>query len=169
RALREAESQGGRKTRLPKRQTTLAGKKLEEEKSAEAATQDDARAREIAELQRIEEEERKKGEAAGEPRPYTHRRRDGSDEEAGESDRDRLKKAAEKAPPHPRDEYRHTRRLTVTQALNEDFDRDRGPSLAAQRRAREKARMAAQLAAEPPKKVVREVILPETITVQELS
>jgi translation initiation factor IF-2 len=52
--------------------------------------------------------------------------------------------------------------------LNKDYDRVRGPSLAAQRRAREKARMAADGPKETTKQS-REVVVPETITVQELS
>jgi translation initiation factor IF-2 len=61
-------------------------------------------------------------------------------------------------------------RLTVSQALTEDFvDRgQRGKSLAAQRRAREKARLAA-LGPKEVQKILREVVLPEFITVQELS
>ena len=60
-------------------------------------------------------------------------------------------------------------RLTVTQALNNEYERDRGMSLAAQRRAREKARMAAQTNKQAPEKVMREVILPESIAVGELA
>jgi len=63
-------------------------------------------------------------------------------------------------------------RLTVNQALNEDFDRDaRKRSLASQRRALEKERMKASLHNGPIelKKHVRDVKLPETITVQELA
>ncbi len=82
--------------------------------------------------------------------------------------RDRIKKAAAKPQKKP-DDDRRGGRITITQALNKDYERDRGPSLAAQRRAREKARMAAQPFNEPTQKSVREVILPETITVQELS
>lgn len=59
--------------------------------------------------------------------------------------------------------------LTVTQALNRDYERDRGPSLAAQRRAREKERMKAQNTQAEAVKQVRDVIIPETITVQELA
>ena len=59
-------------------------------------------------------------------------------------------------------------RLTVTQAINRDYERDRGPSLAAQKRAREKARMANKTPIETVK-IVRDVIVPETITVGELA
>lgn len=84
------------------------------------------------------------------------------------SDRDRKKPAA---PPARRQVVQRRRggRITVTQALSGGYDRDRGQSLAAQRRAREKARLAAAGPKEPAAKVLREVILPETITVQELA
>ena len=59
--------------------------------------------------------------------------------------------------------------MTVNQAINRDFDRDRGQSMAAQRRAKEKARLAAMGGSQEKIKVVREVILPEAITVQELA
>jgi translation initiation factor IF-2 len=77
-----------------------------------------------------------------------------------------------KPPPPPRRptvQRRRGGRITVTQAVSGDYDRDRGPSLAAQRRAREKARLAAAGPKAAAAKVAREVILPETITVQELA
>jgi len=90
-----------------------------------------------------------------------------ADAQPTESYRDKIKKAAPKPARTAGD--RRGGRITITQALNKDYDRDRGPSLAAQRRAKEKARLAAQPFQEPTEKTVREVILPETITVQELS
>lgn len=66
------------------------------------------------------------------------------------------------------DRGRRGGKITVTQVLNEDYERDRGPSLAAQRRAREKEKMKSS---EPKESVKQyyEVTVPETITVQELS
>ena len=59
--------------------------------------------------------------------------------------------------------------MTVNQAMNyDDGGFDRMPSLAAQRRAREKERMKAKQTIEHTKQV-RDVIVPEAITVQELS
>ncbi len=90
------------------------------------------------------------------------------DKQPEESFRDKMKKAAPK--PAPRNVGdRRGGRITITQAINKDYERDRGPSLAAQKRAREKARLAAQPFNAPQEKSVREVTLPETITVQELS
>jgi translation initiation factor IF-2 len=59
-------------------------------------------------------------------------------------------------------------KLTVTQALNDDGSDGRFPSLAAQRRARERERMKAMLPQESVK-VTRDVKIPDAITVQELA
>ena len=74
---------------------------------------------------------------------------------------------------HPRDksggERRHSGKLTVSKALNED-EGARARSLAALKRAREKekrAHFAGQSA--PREKQVRDVVVPEAITVQELA
>lgn len=61
---------------------------------------------------------------------------------------------------------RRNGKLTVTQALSNDEDKP-GRSLASMRRLREKRKMAGQ--EKPQQKVIREVIIPEVITVQELS
>ena len=109
------------------------------------------REKELEELQKIEEAEsvaRRPGEEkkpAGAAAPAGRRNLSTEDEEEEESYRKRMKRQAEKQPRRPstEEENRRLRRLTVTQVLNQDYERDRGPSLAAQRRAREKARMAA--------------------------
>ena len=79
----------------------------------------------------------------------------------------RRKKAAKKTPgPNRRD----TGRLTVNRALNSDYNNDRRTrSLAAQKRAREKERMKASQQKIEHVKQVRDVILPEVITVAELA
>ncbi len=86
--------------------------------------------------------------------------------------RDRIKKAHEEAPAAPKrapqTQQKRGGRLTVTQAINRDYERDRGPSLAAQKRAREKARLANKGPIEKIK-ITRDVIVPETITVGELA
>src|SRR6185437_11388040 len=65
-----------------------------------------------------------------------------------------------------REEPRRRGKMTVTRALDSDAD-ERMRSLASVRRAREKLRQQ-QVAAEPTK-IVRDVVIPETITVQELA
>ncbi|MCC6467119.1 MAG: translation initiation factor IF-2 [Alphaproteobacteria bacterium] len=66
------------------------------------------------------------------------------------------------------DERRRAGKITVAQALDDSAD-DRVRSLAAVKRAREKERLRQLQAAAADQKVIREVVVPETITVQELA
>jgi translation initiation factor IF-2 len=155
----------------------------QEESPSSAAVEKSPREREIEELLRIEAEEaakrgvgeERKGPGSAAPGAVLRGvRRDISseDEEEEESYRKRMKRQTERQPKRApaEDKRRGSGRLTVTQVLNEDYERDRGPSLAAQRRAREKARMAAQTGPmQAPEKFSREVVVPEAITVQELA
>lgn len=70
-------------------------------------------------------------------------------------------------PSRGRDEQRHRGKLTVTRALSGEDD-NRARSLAALRRAREKEKRAHQESG-PREKKVRDVVVPEAITVQELA
>ncbi len=173
RALEKSQQDGGKsKSSLPKRRTTIEDKKRQdaENKKKEEEANQSAREKELEELRRIDSEEKPAAPEMGIPNPdKPTSSREGKFKDSPldeESYRDRLKKASKPAPKRPQE--RVSKRITVTQALNRDYDRDRGPSLAAQKRAREKARMAAKNQ-EPAQKVVREVTLPEVITVQELS
>lgn len=158
-------------------------------------TAEQARQRELEELQRIEEEEQQKKRADERRHASTteHTRGPGNvaaqdimresarpgaagrpsfseDEQEEESYRERMKKASVKAPPSRRGEQDRNwnpGRLTVQKALSEDVMEQRGRSLAATRRARAKAHRS--MTAEPQQKVLREVVLPEFITVQELA
>lgn len=176
-ALQKAMAEGEHKSSLPKRHIPVTPDKPAPAK--EPVSADDLRRKELEELQRIEEDERKKSDAAkvaivrpdnsGAP-GFVRRDAKIGEDDGSESYRDRLKKAEAKAPPKPKaTDDRRRSRITVTQAINNDFERDRGPSLAAQKRAREKARMALQNGPIENKKIVRDVVIPETITVQELS
>jgi translation initiation factor IF-2 len=93
-----------------------------------------------------------------------------ADEEEEESYRARMKKANTRAAPVKRDEAdrRGLGKMTIQTALNEDklYDKEKGRSMAAMRRARERARLAGL---ETQQKVMREVVLPEYITVQDLA
>ena len=85
----------------------------------------------------------------------------------------RVEKRQEKpkrgAAPDERGDKRRAGKLTVTRALNEDEGR-RARSLAALKRAREKERRAhGGGSSQPREKQVRDVIVPEAITVQELA
>ena len=178
RALKLAMEQGGgaRRSTLPKRQGPVAPVKKAEPEAPkdEKLSPEDARAKELAEMEQIETEESKlkaqvlENQARmAQHNANTNSRRDGETEV---SYRDRIKKADENKPKRPpQQQSRRGTRMTVNQAINRDFERDRSQSLAAQRRAREKARLAALGPKEAAAKVMREVIVPETITVGELA
>jgi translation initiation factor IF-2 len=192
RALEAALSGQAKKKSLPKRRVmTLEDKKAEEEKKEEELRQarikgeEKKKEQEAAETQKEPEDTEEDEELEVQPltpdmvaqkedtkrsKSFTSPDKDTDDDDDGEalSYRDKMKKAAAKQK-KTSSGGRRGGRITITQALNQDYERDRGPSLAAQRRAREKARMANQAFQEPTHKTVREVILPETITVQELS
>mgnify|MGYP001500083560 CR=1 FL=1 len=83
-------------------------------------------------------------------------------------------KPARRSPLAPRvrqaDNRRRSGKLTVSQALSAEEEEGRSRSLAAARRAREKLRQQQQgHNAAGPKKIVRDVVVPEAITVQELA
>jgi translation initiation factor IF-2 len=95
--------------------------------------------------------------AAGAPRPMVG---------AAELENARRARAVPERPTRKAGEEVNARaRLTVTSATTES-DRDRGPSLAAMRRRRDKQR-GKSTAVQP--KLMREVVIPEAITVQELA
>lgn len=175
-ALQQAMSDDApKKTSLPKRRTTIEDVKAEEAQNRQGSL--GAREKELEELKRIEEDEKQKAAkvqanapAVADTISAADRRKNFTSPDAApvESYRDKLKKAAPKAPPRTLD-ARRGGRMTVTQALNKDYERDRSMSLAAQKRAREKARLAAQGPKMDAQKVFREVIVPETITVGELA
>jgi len=93
-------------------------------------------------------------------------------EDEEDVERERTKRAAAKLPrpsvPTRRDEpRRRAGRLTIAQALDSDSDRIR--SLASVRRQRERAKKQAHGTDESQVKVVRDVVIPESITVQDLA
>lgn len=147
------------------------------------------RRREIEELERIKEEDRLKAEAVEKTRKEQERKlaesrpsspsslplRNSDDEPS--SFRDRIKKSAgrgrgggsDDAGAAPDWNAGRSGRLTVNQVLNEQYERaESGRSLAAVKRARQKAKASAGPKPDPVKQS-REVIVPETITVQELA
>ncbi len=169
-ALRESIAEGGaKKSALPKRRTTIESKEAEnKKKEIEAKKKEDDSTPLTEEEERLKAADASKALAEDGTGPARREKTFGADA-TPESVRDRLKKADAKAPAKPKVQDRRGKRITVTQALNKDYERDRSRSMAAQKRAQEKARMAAQGNLEPPKKVLREVVIPETITVQELA
>ena len=102
---------------------------------------------------------------AGRPSPAGAPRDDGD----SETMRDRMRRNNPRNARGGEDTRWQSGKLTVTKVLNQDFERDGGRSMAAQKRAREKARKMAMGPKEAAQKVFREVVIPEVITVQELA
>ena len=142
------------------------------------------RRREMEELELIRAEEKKKAEEAEKARALAEKNtaaakpaapgftRKPDDEEDSMSMRDRLKRGARNTRSSNDDDDsadRNFRRMTVNQVLNAAYEKaEQGRSLASVKRARQKEK--AKLAGpQEIKKVLREVTLPETITVQELA
>lgn len=152
---------------------------------------DELRRREIEELELIKEEDRIKAEAlektrkaqekqiaenrAGAGLPPISARPALREDDGVESTRDRLKrtgggKSKNSDDSAPTNEWNPGRsgRLTVNQVLNEQYERaDQVRSLSALKRARQKAKSSMQKVEQV--KQYRDVIVPETITVQELA
>jgi translation initiation factor IF-2 len=152
------------------------------------------KAAEDAEKARLESEEKRKSESEAEKKKDEERRRiaDRAGESAAakvaalsggraitEEDEEEERRARAKrgvrapapkvpAPSRGRDMHRRSGKMTVSQALTDEGDSQRTRSLASMRRAREKERMR-QSGSEEQAKVVRDVVIPETITVQELA
>ncbi len=92
------------------------------------------------------------------------------DEEAAERTRRHARHAPAKPPLAPRrdEPRRRTGKMTISQALDEE-GAERMRSLASVKRAREKEKQRQKALAGEQLKVIRDVVLPETITVQELA
>ncbi len=177
RLLREAEEA---------RMAALEDARRREERAKHAQTEDEKR--------RAEENRKAEEEAARKAAEETAQAEGRASEEAAapeaapaeqrseeENERDFRRPAAAPAhapkptrPAHPgahrptgRDDRRHAGKLTVSRALSGEDD-SRARSLAALRRAREKEKRA-HMAAGPAVKQVRDVVVPEAITVQELA
>ena len=174
----EAAAEDGAAPKLSKaeelRQRELAELKQIEQAAAEQKAEEAARLAEEASKREADETSRNRparniGGIANDPAA----RRAALDDEADERGGKKRGKggAGAKTPPNTRrtigGDRRRTGKLTVTQALNDD-EGGRFPSLAAQRRARERERLKAMQPTESVK-VTRDVKVPDAITVQELA
>jgi translation initiation factor IF-2 len=113
------------------------------------------------------EAERRAAEEAAAPAPAPVEEREERRPASGApSHAPRRPEPARPAPNRGRDDRRHSGKLTVSRALSGDDDRSR--SLAALRRAREKEKRS-HMASGPRDKQVRDVVVPESITVGELA
>ncbi len=160
----------------------------EEEDRAKAVVEAERRAveeerlkqeRAEAETRRAEEEERRAAEEAARERAEAEAERRSAEQEPPAPPAETAKPAAaddaarqrRKPQEQPRTPVRRTEgerrrgRLTISNALNVDEERSR--SLAAMRRRQQRAKQGGQK--EPGQKIIREVVVPETITIQELA
>ncbi|MSO88423.1 MAG: translation initiation factor IF-2 [Rhodospirillaceae bacterium] len=160
--LRRAEEQARRKVEEEARRKTEeeARRKAEEESRRKAEEETRKLAEAEAEKRRI------KGESAGgKPQAAT------AEEEELEHNRRRTTALTRRPPvaaPRRPDAKRRSGKITVVQALDEDRG-ERTRSVAAFRRAREKERLRQLKAESTPLKIVRDVVVPEAITVQDLA
>jgi translation initiation factor IF-2 len=153
-----------------------------EQEAAQLAKSESERRRKEDEARKVleadEPKRRKPGEAAAPGEAEPAEQEAAPETEGVEAELDELggrikkaKKATVKAPARGRDEPRRRQgRLTISQALDSESEEERQRSLASVRRQREKLKaMQATQQRQLPGKVVREVVVPETITVQELA
>ncbi|MCF4097009.1 translation initiation factor IF-2 [Maritalea mediterranea] len=190
RALREAAARAEEEARQAQE---AARRRAEEDarrkKEREEAERLRAEEEERMEAERIAREEAKTKKEKAEPKAKAapkddtpeappadpNRKGGGKKHEAGrskslvnEEELERAKRAARPQPSKkPASDDRRKTRLTVTAALSGDSERDRGPSLAAMKRRREKQKGRGPKQAK--EKIAREVTIPEAITVQELA
>ncbi|MBM3491242.1 MAG: translation initiation factor IF-2 [Alphaproteobacteria bacterium] len=146
-----------------------ARRKVDEESRRKAEEDAARRLQEQEDKQRKHDEPASADGAAAQPATPAQRVRPTIDEEEAA----RLRRAAiakVKVPVVRRaDERRRGAKITVTQALSVEDKDERTRSLASVRRERERERRRLMQMAEGPTKVLRDVTIPETITVQELA
>ena len=133
--------------------------RLEKDQAARKRAADEAKRREAAETEEATEVA---------PRPAKAKTKEAEEEEEAVSKRPGAP-APVKRPAAPRAEpRRRTGKLSINKALNDDGERQR--SMASMRRRAERERKKAMGGMrEAPQKVIREVTVPETITIQELA
>lgn len=162
-----------------KRREEEAKRKAEEEARLKKEAEEEARRVAEEAARKAEEEARrpKKDKPAKEEPAATAApaRRSTQDDDAparsgrgGAGDTRNKRSAPAPAKPTPRTDERRRSKLTISTALNDDGGNQRGRSLAAMRRRQEKAKRGQQQTG-PREKVLREVTIPETITIQELA
>ena len=161
-AAEEAKRKAAEEERLKKEAEEEAARLAEE---AKRAAEEEARRPKAKEKPVVEDEP-----VAAAPAP----KRGASGDEAparggrgGGDNRGAKRDAPPPAKPTPRTDERRRSKLTITRALNDDGNQ-RGRSLAAMRRRQEKARRGQQPTG-PREKVLREVTIPDAITIQELA
>ncbi|MEZ5877186.1 MAG: translation initiation factor IF-2 [Tepidamorphaceae bacterium] len=163
RAAEEAKQRAAEEERLKKARAEAEAREAEEAKQRAEEEAKRAKEQAEAEAQAAAAPQTDEPAKASEPaaKPLTPVRRP----EESEEDAKKRRRPADVRPPVRRGEAERRRgRLTIGNALNEN---ERNRSLAAIKRRREKNKHQGQN--EPGQKISREVILPETITIQELA
>src|SRR5690606_11845509 len=138
-------------------------RRREREESARRQAEEEARLKAEAEARKRSEEEARRRAPVGVPAPAPEI----EEEERGRGGprRGSPKVEAPARPAKPRTDERRRGKLTLNSALSDEETRAR--SLSSMRRRQEKFKRA--MHQEPREKVSREVVLPETITIQELA
>ncbi len=179
RLQREAEEERLRLAEEARKREDEAARQAAEDEKRRAG--DNRKAEEVAEQRRVEEAKvaaeppapeddeaapapAEKGTPAPAPRRFTPVERP----EVKRPEKEAKKKKDDKAGRAERPDNRRSGKLTVSRALNADEGR-RARSLAALKRAREKERRLHGGPSAPREKQVRDVVVPEAITVQELA
>ena len=170
--IRDAEERKQAEEDAKRREAEEAQRKIDEEARRKAEEEERAK----AEQQPAEQPAAAEAEAAAPVEPPVVERPSRAARHEESADDSRAKATQQRGKPvrpetprpsRPRgDDSRRRGKLTLNAALNEDGNQ-RGRSLSAMRRRQEKMKRA--LVQEPREKIAREVTLPETITIQELS
>jgi translation initiation factor IF-2 len=187
RALEAAQNSTGLKSSLPPRVI-----KKKEEVTADDSSNDapeekkTLRQKEMEELARIQAEEQSKADEAKAAQEVENEKRRkefapkagfspaGNPRNGGRADdalsmRDKLKKNAAPKKTRATPDRWSGGKITVSQALQGESEFERMPSLASQKRARKREKIKGEAFQLPTEKQIREIIVPETITVQELA
>ncbi|MGD9637813.1 MAG: translation initiation factor IF-2 [Alphaproteobacteria bacterium] len=142
-----------------------AAKVAETTAGAEEKKEDKAPVVEVPTVENIDdadkaEKEKFKAKEIGKKRPF-----DESDDADDDSNKDKASKM--KITKKVVGEKRRSGKITISSVINDDFQDERERSLASLKRARRKEKMKQEK--KPLEKVIREVVIPETMTVQELA
>ncbi|GMV62965.1 MAG: hypothetical protein AMXMBFR74_21330 [Parvibaculum sp.] len=172
-SAREREGEDRRRAEEEARRFAEEDERRERERSAAAARAAEEAARIAAEQEaraRSAEDTKRRSGAAEEPAaPARPSGKELTAEEADEEDKPKRSAghAAPKQPAVRRSEERRRGKLTITKAFDDDSGRQR--SLASMRRRVERERKKHMGIQDAPQKIIREVVIPEIITIQELA
>lgn len=171
-SAREREGEDRRRAEEEARRFAEEDARRERERAAAAARAAEEAARLAAEQEARSRSAEDAKRRSGPDEPVAAPRPSGKELTAEEADEDNKPKrsaghAAPKQPAVRRNEERRRGKLTITKAFDDDSGRQR--SLASMRRRVERERKKHMGVQEAPQKIIREVVIPEVITIQELA